>query len=199
MKRRAWNIVVSFAATTATLLAQEARHAEETASKLSPTLEIILLWANFILLAIGLVYLIKKFGGPFFAARSERIQREIVEGARIRQESEAQSADVDRRLATLESDLSAIRAESRKELESIERNISAKTTAEIARIQSSAEQEIAGAGKAARLELKRYSAELAVKLGAEKIRARMTPEAQEALVRDFVNDLDGTAARAQAN
>jgi F-type H+-transporting ATPase subunit b len=199
MKRRAWNIAVLFAVTAATLVAQEAGHTEQTASKLSPTLEIILLWANFILLAIGLVYLIKKFGGPFFAARSERIQHEIVEGARIRQESEAQSADVDRRLATLESELASIRAESKKELESIERHISAKTTAEIARIQSSAEQEIAGAGKTARLELKRYSAELAVQLAAEKIRAQMTPDAQESLERDFVQDLDGTAARAQAN
>ena len=51
----------------------------------------------------------------------------------------------------------------------------------------------------ARLELKRYSAELAVHLAGEKIQARMTPASQDALVRDFVKDLDGRAARAQAN
>ena len=63
------------------------------------------------------------------------------------------------------------------------------TAAEIAKIQAHAEQEIASAGKAARMELKRYSAELAIDLAEQKIRARMTPETQDALVRGFVRDL----------
>ena len=92
-----------------------------------------------------------------------------------------------------------MRAESRRELQSLEDHQGSKTAAEIARIQSSAEQEIAAAGKAARLELKRYSAELAVNLAGEKIRSRMTPGAQEELVRDFVRQLDSSGARAQAN
>ncbi len=151
-------------------------HAEKGASGLSPVTEIVLLWANFAILAIGLGYLVKKYGGPFFAARSERIQREIVEAAKVRQDAEARSAEVDRRLANLQADLAALRAESRKELESLERHTTSKASAEIARIQSNAEQEIAAAGKAARLELKRYSAELAVHLAGEKIQARMTPQ-----------------------
>jgi F-type H+-transporting ATPase subunit b len=183
----------------AALLAQESAHAEETASKLSPVTETILLWANFALLAIGLGYLIKKYAGPFFAARAEGIQRDIAEAAKAKQDAEARSAEVDRRLANLEADLAALRAESRQEIESLDRQLGAKSAAEIARIQSNAEQEIAAAGKAARLELKRFSAELAVHLAGEKIRARMTPDAQEALVRDFVRELDGSATRAQAN
>jgi F0F1-type ATP synthase membrane subunit b/b' len=63
------------------------------------------------------------------------------------------------------------------------------TAAEIAKIQAHAEQEIASAGKAARTELKRYSAQLAVELAEQKIRARMTPQTQDALVRGFVRDL----------
>lgn len=61
---------------------------------------------------------------------------------------------------------------------------------EIARIKEHAEQEIAAAGKAARLELKRYSAELAIGLAEEKVRRRITPETQDALVRGFVRELD---------
>lgn len=174
-------------------------HAEQTASHLSPTLETVLLWANFALLAAGLAYLIKKYGGPFLAQRSAHIQQEIVEAGKIRADAESRSADVDRRLANLEADLAAIRQESRRELESLERQVGGKTSAEIARIQSNAEQEIAAAGKAARLELKRYSADLAVQLAAEKIRARMTPGAEESLVRDFVAGLDESGARAQTN
>jgi F-type H+-transporting ATPase subunit b len=179
-------------------LAAEGEKAEKGQSGLSPDLEYWLLWANFAILAIGLYILIKKFGAPYFTERRARIDREIVEATRIRQDSEARSAEVDRRLANLEADLAGLRTESKKELESLERTVSAKSTAEISRIQASAEQEIAAAGKNARLELKRYSAELAVQLAGEKIRARMTPDAQNALVSDFVKSLDGRTS-AQAN
>lgn len=199
MKRRIGVALLALCFSAAGLFAQEEGHAEKTASNLSPVTETVLLWANFALLAVGLGYLIKKYGGPFFASRSERIQREIVEAARVRQDAEARSAEVDRRLANLQADLAALRTESRQELESLERHTTSKASAEIARIQSNAEQEIAAAGKAARLELKRYSAELAVHLASEKIQARMTPEVQGALVRDFVTELDGRVPRAQAN
>jgi F-type H+-transporting ATPase subunit b len=199
VKRRIGVTLLAFGLSAATLFAQEERHAEKGASGLNPVTETVLLWANFAILAIGLGYLIKKYGGPFFASRSERIQREIVEAAKVRQDAEARSAEVDRRLASLQADLAALRGESRKELESLERHTTSKASAEITRIQSNAEQEIAAAGKAARLELKRHSAELAVHLAGEKIQARMTPAVQDALVRDFVTELDGRVPRAQAN
>jgi F-type H+-transporting ATPase subunit b len=63
------------------------------------------------------------------------------------------------------------------------------TAAEIAKIQQHSEQEIASAGKAARMDLKRYAAELAVELAGQKVRARMTPETQDALVQGFVRNL----------
>jgi F-type H+-transporting ATPase subunit b len=199
MKRRVRAILATAGLSAARLFAQEGA-AEKTASGgLSPTLEMVLLWANFLVLAAGLGYLIKKYGAPFFAARSARIQHEIVEAARVRRDAETSSAEVDRRLANLESDLAALRAESQKELDSLRRHVTTKASTEIAKIQSDAEQEIAAAGKAARFELKRFSAELAIQLAGKKIRARMTPDAQDALVRDFVKDLDGFAVRAQAN
>jgi F0F1-type ATP synthase membrane subunit b/b' len=199
MRRRAGRLLYIAAFFAAVLLAQGEGKAEKTASGLSPSMEAILLWANFALLAIGLGYLIKRFGAPFFAARSQTIQREIVEAAKITQDAEARSADVARRLANLEADMTALRAESRQELDSLQRHAAAKTSAEIGRVQSNAEQEIAAAGKAARLELKRYAADLAVKLAAEKIRGRITPDTQEALVAEFVEGLDGSSTRAQAN
>ena len=63
------------------------------------------------------------------------------------------------------------------------------TEAEIAKIQAHAEQEIASAGKAARMALKRYSAELAMALAEQKVRARMTPDTEDALVQGFVRNL----------
>jgi F-type H+-transporting ATPase subunit b len=146
-------------------------------------------WANFLILAGGLGYLIGKHAGPFFASRSASIRKDMEDSLAQRQEAEARAADVDRRLANMENDIAALRGEgernARAEAERMERH----TAEEIAKIQAHSEQEIASAGKAARMELQRYAAELAVQLAEQKVRARMTPDAQDALVQGFVRNL----------
>jgi F0F1-type ATP synthase membrane subunit b/b' len=146
-------------------------------------------WANFLVLAGGLGYLIGKKGGPFFAARSAKIRQDIVEAGEAREQAETRAAEVDRRLANIEAEIAALRAASGKEEEAEAGRFERHTAAEIVKTQAQAEQEIAAAGKAARLELKRYCAELSVGLAEQKIRARMTPDTQDALVRGFVRDL----------
>jgi F-type H+-transporting ATPase subunit b len=153
-------------------------------------------WANFLVLAAGLGYLIGKNAGPFFAARSQQIRKDMLESQEARRQAEARAAEVDRRLATLETEIAALRAESQKEGEAETERLSRQTAAEMAKIQAHAEQEIVSAGKAARMELKRYSSQLAVELAEQRIRARMNPETQEALVRGFVRDLEPAANRA---
>jgi F-type H+-transporting ATPase subunit b len=146
-------------------------------------------WANFLVLAGGLGYLIGKNGGPFFAARSVKIRQDMTDAGDVRNDAEARAAEVDRRLANLEAEIAALRADSGKEEEAEAGRFGRHTAAEIAKTQAQAEQEIAAAGKAARMELKRYCADLAVGLAEQKIRARMTPEAEDALVRGFIRDL----------
>jgi len=146
-------------------------------------------WANFLLLAAGLGYLIAKSGGPFFAARSQSISKDISESELIRRDAEARAAEVDRRLANLEADVAALRAESQREAESETERLAAHAAAEIGKIQAHATHEIAAAQKAARMDLRRYSGELAIELAEQKIRARMTPATQDYLVRGFVRDL----------
>jgi F-type H+-transporting ATPase subunit b len=146
-------------------------------------------WANFVVLAGGLGYLIGKQGGPFFAARSEKIRQDIIDAGEVRRQAEERAAEVDRRLANLEAEIAHLRAESQTEEQAETGRFGRHTAAEIAKTQTRAEEEIAAAGKAARMELKRYCAELAVGLAEQKIRARMTPETQDGLVRGFVRDL----------
>jgi F-type H+-transporting ATPase subunit b len=119
-----------------------------------------------------------------------KIRKDIVEAGEVRKEAETRAAEVERRLANLEAEIAALRAESGKEAEAEAGRFGRHTAAEIAKTQANAEQEIAAAGKAARLELKRYCADLAVRLAEQKIRARMTPETQDTLVRGFVRDLE---------
>ena len=146
-------------------------------------------WANFVLLAGAIIYVVAKKAPAFFAARSEQIGKDMAEAAEERRAAEERAAAVDRRLASLEADIAALRAESKQQAEADIQRLKEHTAAEIARIQAQAEQEIVSAGKAARLELKRHAAELAIGLAEQKIRARMTPDTQDALVRVFVRDL----------
>ena len=131
-------------------------------------------WVNFLILAGGLGYMIGKNAGPFFAARSAGIRKDMEVSLQQRKAADARVADVERRLATLETEIAALRQESEKELKVGAAQISQQTSEELAKIQENAGMEIAAAGKQARAELKRYSAELAMGLAEQKVRARMT-------------------------
>jgi len=146
-------------------------------------------WANLLLLVGGLGYVIRKSVPPLFAARSQSILKDISESGKIRQDADARAAEVDRRLAGLETEIARLRADSQRESQAETQRLAAHTAAEIAKIHAQAEQEIGAAGKAARAELKRYAAELAVALAEQKIRARMTPATEDGLVRGFVRNL----------
>lgn len=152
-------------------------------------------WVNFLLLAGGLGYLIAKNAGPFFEARSRKIREEMSQAQEVWTSAEARAAEVDRKLASLESEIAAFRAESQAEAQNETKRMRLQTTAELARIKEHAEQEIAAAGKAARLALKRYSAELAIGLAEQKVKGRITPDTQDSLVRGFVRELDRSSAR----
>lgn len=147
-------------------------------------------WANFLILFGGLGYLAKKHLPAYFAARARKIREDLVTADELRRQAEARVLDVERRLANLESEIAALRAESEREAGSETERMRLETESEMAKVRAHAEHEIAAAGKAARLELKRYSAQLAVTLAEDKVRGRMTPDAQDQLVRGFVRDLD---------
>jgi len=146
-------------------------------------------WINFLVLVGGLGYLIRKNAGPFFASRSADIRKDMDESLRKRREAEAVVAEVDRRLASLEAQITALRAESAHELATATERISQQSAEQLEKIRAHAGQEIASAGKQARFELKRYSAELAMGLAEQKVRARMTPATQDMLTDSFLRDL----------
>ena len=190
MKRLAIvTVAVGLAFTGSVALAQEHEGGQKKEESFAEKYELELKWANFLVLAGLLGYFIGKNAGPFFAARSAGIRKDLDESLRQRQEAEAKAADVDRRLANLEKDIAALRGQSEIEAQAETERLAQQTQVEIAKIQAHAEQEIASAGKAARMALKRYSAELAMGLAEQKVRARMTPDTEDALVQGFVRNL----------
>lgn len=155
-------------------------------------------WINFILLAGGLGYFIGKNAGPAFEARGRRIRKDIVEAEEAKKEADGRAAAVERRLARLSEEIAELRAEARREEEAEHARYERQIAAEVAKIEAHAEQEVAAAGKAARMELKRYAAELALGLAEQKLRDGMTPETEDRMVRGFVKKIDSPSA-AQAD
>lgn len=146
-------------------------------------------WLNFILLAGGLGYLIKKNGGPYFAKRSLEIRKGIADADSARAASEAKVAEVDRRLANLGGEIEALRRNAQQEAEADAERVRREGEAELAKIQAHLAEEIASATKSATLELRRYSAQLALGLAEQKIAARMSPDTNDRLVGTFVATL----------
>lgn len=155
-------------------------------------------WANFILLAGGLGYIIGKNAGPAFDARGRRIRKGMLEAEEAKKEADARAADVERRLARLSDEIAELREEAKREEEAEHTRYDRQIAAEVAKIEAHAEQEVEAAGKAARMELKRYAAQLALRLAEQKLRGGITPEAEDRLVRGFVKNINSSSA-AQAD
>lgn len=178
---------------------EEVQKVGETGPKDEKEPAMIWKWANFVLLAAGLGYLVAKNAPAFFAARSEHISRDITEAQKLHKEAELHAAEIDRKLAHMDADIAALRAESQAEIAAETERQKQRTAAEIVKIQEHARHEIETAGKAARADLRRYATELAIQLAETKIRARMTPETQDSLVRGFIRDLEPPHSEAQGN
>src|SRR5689334_12413451 len=74
-------------------------------------------WINFAILAGGLGYLIAKKAPAFFNARSEEIQRAIKEATGLKVEADFRASEIDRRMATLSSEIQKMREEAKAEME----------------------------------------------------------------------------------
>jgi F-type H+-transporting ATPase subunit b len=144
---------------------------------------------NFTILAIGLGWLVKKFGLPFFRSRSEEIKKGIVDARKLKEDSEARAAEMEQRLTNLDGEIAELKSSAKEEMAAEEARLKKATELATARMEANAKQEISSATKHARKELRAYSAELALELATRKVRARMSPEVSGRLIDSFAADL----------
>jgi F-type H+-transporting ATPase subunit b len=165
------------------LLAQEGHEAEASDPQLGWK------WANFAILAVGLGYLIRKHAPAYFAQRSTEIRQGIAEATETKQDAEARAAAIDRRLAGLESEIAKLRSEAHEEISAEGGRISRETMHRLQRIQAQSAQEITMMSRAAQDNLRKFAAQLALDLAQQRIRSRMTKDAEDGLVDAFLQDL----------
>lgn len=169
------------------VLAQEG----ESSPAESPTGQVYR-WLNFAIVFALLVYAFRK-AGPFFRRRAEEISRKIAEGARAREAAEKQRREVQEKLAGIEKEVAAMRAEAKRGAQAEAERLREIVRGEAETIERAAQAEIAATERAARLELKTIAARLAVERAEALLRQELTPKADAALFHNFVAELEGSA------
>ena len=195
LRRALGSFFLAAALTAIPVMAQEAAH-EKTAEHEGGNME-LWKWANFAILAGILGYLISKNVGPMLVTRSAEITAGLAAGEKAKAEAGTRAAAVEARLAGLEKTVAGMQSEARQEREREADRIRQTTQNEMARLKRHAEMEIESAGKLAMLDVKRHAATLALDLAEQKIKARMTPDAEKTLLNKFIHDVAATAPEAR--
>jgi F0F1-type ATP synthase membrane subunit b/b' len=191
MKRLIWVTVLGVGLYAGLAIAQEPtepKHAA-TESESSEDKLAIWKWANFVILIAGLGYLVAKSVPAMFRSRGEAILKGIQEAQKVKQDADKRAADMEARLARLGADIEAFRVHAKADMEREGQRILEETAAHARKLEAQAAAEIESAGKAARASLKRYAADLALDLAAQRIQSRLDQGTEDGLVDNFLSDL----------
>jgi F-type H+-transporting ATPase subunit b len=156
-------------------------------------------WANFAILVAGLGYLVVKNVPPLFRKQSDEIQAALAESAKVKKEAADYAAGVEARLASLQNEIQKLRENAHAEMIAESERIRRETEQNVQRIREQSVQEVELMTRAAKAELRKYAAELAIGLAEERIRFRMNPDVQDRLVNGFLHDLHGRVTPGTAN
>ena len=155
------------------------------------------LWkfVNLAIFVAALVFLLtrKVRLGEIFKARREDIKRELAKAQEERDAALQKLKEVEERLARLDTEVTSIKEQSAREAMEERERIARSTETEIARLSEQALREIESAGKVARKDLRRYTAEQSARLAEEIVRREIKPEDDARLIRNNIEELGGAA------
>ena len=180
--------LAGFSAPLITWAQESAPAAKEESSE--PPHELLYKIINFAILAGGLGYLLRKPLAEFFSSRSASIRKDLDEGRKALEASQAQLKVVEEKLKGLEAEIAAFKATALREMEADRQRLKQAGEEEAARILESARNQTAVAVRAAKLELKRYAAQKSVTLAEELIRTRLDDSGRHRLVNQFVATIE---------
>ena len=146
----------------------------------------ILYGIDFAVIAVVVLWLLKKNLPGVFRTKNEAIRRSMDEATKVSAEARSRLSEIESRLARMDAEIAEMRASAEADAKQEEARILAAAEEDKKRIIATAEQEIAAASKLAQRELKAYASSLAVDL-AEK-RVKVDPDTDKALVRAFARD-----------
>lgn len=145
-----------------------------------------------LLLFVGVaIYFLRRPIKEAFQARQGSIREELMRAEEEKAAAVAQLEEVEGRLARLDAEVAAIRAQAQKDAAEERARIERATDEEMRKIREQARREIESAAKAARAELRTFTAEQSVRLAEEMIRRDIRPEDDAHLAKEYVAELGG--------
>jgi F-type H+-transporting ATPase subunit b len=164
--------------------------AEEGGAKAEGPTEIFK-WINFAIVGVALIWAGRK-AAPWFRGNAANISSAITKARAAKTEADRVLQDAEQRLARLEEEVSAIRAEAQKDAAAEAERIRALAKSDAEKVEIAAKAEIEATERAARLELKALVAKLAVDSAESLVAKQLTPQTQDALIAGFVKSLQGS-------
>lgn len=146
-------------------------------------------WTHFIIVAGLLIYVVRKFGRPYFRSNADAISAAITKAAVAKAEAEKLLKEAEVKLASLEQEMAQFRAVAQKEATAELERLRGMIKLDAERISLAAKAEIEAAERAARVELKALAAKLAVDRAESLVTKELTPAVQEAMLNHFVESL----------
>jgi F0F1-type ATP synthase membrane subunit b/b' len=147
-------------------------------------------WLNFAIVFGCIAFVAVKWGGPYFRAKAEETARKIAEGARAREAAKRQREEIQTKLAGLGDEVKRLRVEAKRDAEAEAKRLRELARSEADRIEQASQMEIEAARRAAHLELKALAARLAIERAEALLLKEITPQAETALFRTFVAELE---------
>lgn len=144
---------------------------------------------NFAILAAGLSYVIVKTLVPALRGQQKDILARLNQASKRAEEAASQAAAMDAKMAGLSAEVQSIRDAAQREMQAEAERVAKETAEQLQKVHHSADAELASAVKAARQELKAYSAQLAVDLARKKIAASLDDATQARLISVFAGRL----------
>jgi F-type H+-transporting ATPase subunit b len=150
---------------------------------------------NFGILAGAILWVALKGLPKMFRNRTASIQQAMAEARKASDEARRRLADIEARLSRLDSEIGKMASTAENEAAQEEERIKAATAEDVRKVVESAEQEIAAAAKAARRDLTRHAADLALSLAEKQI--KVDPATDQQLVRGFADQLSNGSGSKQ--
>ena len=144
---------------------------------------------NFLVLAVGVGFVLLKTLPKTFRARSSAIQKQLVDARTATEEASARLNSVEARLSKLDDQIAEMRSHAEADAAKEERRVRASVEEETSKILAAAESEIQSATAAARRDIQQFAAGLAIEQAARKL--VVTAETDRLLVENFARHLTG--------
>lgn len=168
---------------------QRAKHIEWTAR----TFE----WINTVIILLCIIIPVARFLPRVIRKRSNTLGHDLETARKTTADANARLSAVEAQLSRLDEEIAKIRAQVEDESKQDEARIKASIDEERARIVASAEQEIGAAAAHARRSLQSFAADIAIEQAARQM--VLTPDADRALIAEFVSQAQDGAAQNGAN